>query len=118
MTLAFGGKGASVPVGNTTFEFQPSEGGHEVTFGRPQIAEVSSLVPNGAIRVASVMVRRAALRRRVIGIESQVSLANAEGDRNLARWEATKWRNPQLNYKSSPGGQVLGRILEARTCAS
>ncbi len=60
-----------------------------------------------------VVVRGPALRRQVVGVEAQVSLAHLERDGDLSRRHPADRRHPQLDHEPAAGSQVPGRVAEA-----
>lgn len=111
--LARGGELRAAPVGVAGFEFHARDLGHQVALGGPDVTEVPRAVPNRAVIAAPVVVRRALLRRQVVGVEDQVVAVDGDRYRRLARRKPADGWHPQFDDEPAAGAQVSGGIAEA-----
>lgn len=84
MALAFFRERVSLPVRAATLQRHSGHLRHQVTLGRPDVADVARFVPDRSARLPRVVVGSSLSGDEVERVEAHVSAADVERRRNLA----------------------------------
>ena len=107
------------PVAAAPLELHPGELGHQVALGRPDVAEVAGAVPDAAVGLVRVVVRRALLGRQVVGVETDVVLARR--GRAPPAWPGGNRRmpgTPSSTTNRPPGARWRAALRKHATCSA